>query len=124
MDVVYAKVSPSDGSDKLQALSDALVDIFVSEGIISRQYDRVKLHLTLMNTLFRKEDTGGIADNEVGSSKRDRRPPRESLDARKILEIFGERKFCTLPLTEVHLSQRRSKKTEEGYYWPTAVMKV
>ncbi len=51
MDVLYAKVTSADGV--LQTLCDRLVDRFVSAGIMTRQYDRVKLHVTLMNTLFR-----------------------------------------------------------------------
>ncbi len=119
VDVVYAKVSSSP-DDVLQRLADGLVDRFVASGLMSRQYDRVKVHLTLLNSLFRTDTKAGIFDNEVKnffpvicsftncrisafqvSSKRGDGngrgggggARRESLDARGILEEFGEREF-------------------------------
>ena len=44
------------------------MDRFVEAGLMQRQYDRVKLHLTVINTLFRKDDAG-ICDNENQQSK-------------------------------------------------------
>jgi hypothetical protein len=64
VDVLYAKVSDTD-SGLLQTLCDQLVDKFVSAGIMTRQHDRVKMHVTLINTLFRRDDAG-IGDNESG----------------------------------------------------------
>lgn len=120
VDVIYAKVSPSDGSDKLQLLCESLVDAFVQAGLMTRQYERVKIHLTLVNTLFRK-DSAGIAENELRRGER----PRESLDARAVMEIFGERDFCQAEIGEVHLSQRRAgRRTKENYYWPSATIKT
>ncbi|XP_029553370.1 activating signal cointegrator 1 complex subunit 1 isoform X2 [Salmo trutta] len=55
VDVLYAKVQVKDGSDKLQAIVERLVDHFVSSGLMVREWDRVKLHGTVMNTLFRKD---------------------------------------------------------------------
>ena len=136
VDVVYAKVAVNDGSDKLQTLADQLVDKFVSEGLMVKQYDRVKLHLTLMNTLFRKDDAG-ICDNEIVRKKGaheerqmqqpgDRRPMiRESLDAKTILEKYSSRKFCDTSIREIHLSQRRAgRRTAENYYWPSTILSI
>ncbi len=64
VDVVYAKVSSSP-DDVLQRLAEGLVDRFVASGLMSRQYDRVKVHLTLLNSLFRTDTKAGIFDNEV-----------------------------------------------------------
>jgi hypothetical protein len=33
-----------------------------------REYDRAKLHLTLINTLFRK-DQGGLGDKDLGQAR-------------------------------------------------------
>ena len=46
-----------------------------------REYDRVKLHLTLINTLFRKEQ-GDLGDKDLGQA-------RESFDCRPVLSGWG-----------------------------------
>ncbi len=87
VDVVYAKVGTNPDSDVLQRLADGLVNryiffkarrlhnaciksclyfSFVTAGLMVKQYDRVKLHLTLINTLFRTES--GICDNEASQN--------------------------------------------------------
>lgn len=43
---------------RLQVIADRLVEYFVSVGQMAREWDRVKLHGTVMNTLFRKDTTG------------------------------------------------------------------
>lgn len=43
---------------RLQVIADRLVEHFVSAGLMVREWDRVKLHATVMNTLFRKDATG------------------------------------------------------------------
>lgn len=42
----------------LQVIADRLVEHFVSAGLMVREWDKVKLHGTVMNTLFRKDSTG------------------------------------------------------------------
>lgn len=39
-------------------IADRLVEHFVAAGLMVREWDRVKLHGTVMNTLFRKDSTG------------------------------------------------------------------
>lgn len=43
---------------RLQVMADRLVEHFVSAGLMVREWDKVKLHGTVMNTLFRKDTTG------------------------------------------------------------------
>ena len=104
------------------------MDKFVESGLMNRQYDRVKLHLTLMNSLFRKEEHGGIAENECGS-RNDKFGPkpdrRETFDARPIFKKFGGRKFGKVQVTGIHLSQRRSsKRSPDNYYFPSVVVSL
>jgi len=57
----------------------------LAEAGISRQdfqRDRVKLHVTLMNTLFRK-DTGGGGPGPGGRNSK----PRETFDAQSMLKV-------------------------------------
>lgn len=110
VDVLYAKVNVKDSSDKLQVIADRLVEHFVSAGLMVREWDRVKLHATVMNTLFRKdstvEDTGG---------PRRQTSEREAFDARNILKKFGAYRFGAFELNTVLLSQRYSTDCS-GYY--------
>ncbi|WAR27338.1 ASCC1-like protein [Mya arenaria] len=46
----------------LQSIADRLVDRFETSGLLQRDHDRVKLHVTVMNTIFRKDPTGAGYD--------------------------------------------------------------
>ncbi|XP_051925699.1 activating signal cointegrator 1 complex subunit 1 isoform X1 [Hippocampus zosterae] len=111
VDVLYAKVNVTDGSDKLQVIADRLVEYFVSVGQMAREWDRVKLHGTVMNTRFRKDTT---AEDASGLSRQGPNE-REAFDARNLLKTFGSYHFGELDLNRVSLSQRYSADCT-GYY--------
>ncbi|KAJ3608190.1 hypothetical protein NHX12_025240 [Muraenolepis orangiensis] len=111
VDVLYAKVALKDHSDRLQVMADRLVEHFVSAGLMVREWDKVKLHGTLMNTLFRKDST---AEDSGGPGRKNMRD-RESFDARNILKTFGSYRFGEFQLSSVQLSQRYSTDCT-GYY--------
>ncbi|XP_017288930.1 activating signal cointegrator 1 complex subunit 1 [Kryptolebias marmoratus] len=111
VDVLYAKVNVKDGSDKLQLIADRLVEHFVSAGLMVREWDRVKLHGTVMNTLFRKD----FSAEDSGGAGRQTSSEREAFDARSILKKFDSFCFGELELNAVHLSQRYSTDCT-GYY--------
>ena len=73
---------------RLQMLVDRLVDKFVSANLMQRQYERVKLHITVMNTLFRKDPSGTSAPWQ----QKPRGPfkDRESFNASSILQVGRE----------------------------------
>ena len=111
VDVIYAKIVEE--NSKLQKLADFIVAEFAKTGLMPKQFDRVKLHITVVNTLFRK-------DEEFSEEK-----VRETLDSRQILELFGDKSFASVTLKEVHLSQRRAgKRTKENYYFPSTIVKL
>ena len=113
VDVIYAKILEENG-EKLQELANFIVAEFAKTGLMPKQFHRVKLHMTVLNTLFRK-------DEEFSEEK-----TRETLDSRPILELFGDKTFGTnVTLKEVHLSQRRAgKRTKENYYFPSTIVKL
>ncbi|XP_011617159.2 activating signal cointegrator 1 complex subunit 1 [Takifugu rubripes] len=111
VDVLYAKVGVQDGSNKLQLIADRLVEHFVSAGLMVREWDRVKLHGTVMNTRFRKDHTV----EDAGGSGRPGTSGREAFDARNILKKFGAYHFGAFELNTVLLSQRYSTDCT-GYY--------
>lgn len=126
VDVLYARVQPlassptpaatsrqDDFSDEpIQRIADGLMKRFVESGLARKQYDRVKLHSTLMNTLLRQETAANENQNQQTTtasqaSKRlgDNRD-RESFDARNVLRHFGDYDFGEFTLNEVHISVR------------------
>lgn len=122
VDILYAKVVPGPEAEKLQMLADRLVDRFVSLNLMQRQYERVKLHITIMNTLFRKDSTGTSAprlQNMRGGPARD----RESFSATSILQKFEGFEFGPLQVDRVELSQRYSTGCD-GYYQSSGSLKL
>lgn len=111
VDVLYCGVK--DDTGRLQEAVDRIVDRFVVSGLMQKEYDRVKLHCTLLNTRFRREE--GELDTEL----------RESFDASHLLEGWGSLDLGQVSFDEIHLSQRVTrKKTSEGYYQPSAVLRI
>nr|XP_016847684.1 PREDICTED: activating signal cointegrator 1 complex subunit 1 isoform X1 [Anolis carolinensis]XP_016847685.1 PREDICTED: activating signal cointegrator 1 complex subunit 1 isoform X1 [Anolis carolinensis] len=83
IDVLYAKVHTKDGS-KLQLIADRMMERFVTSGLMMKEWDRVKLHATVMNTLFRKDPSAEEQNNRTaGKASKE----RESFDGRKILKV-------------------------------------
>ncbi|XP_004080468.1 activating signal cointegrator 1 complex subunit 1 [Oryzias latipes] len=111
VDVLYAKVNVKGGSDRLQTIADRLVEHFASSGLMVREWDRVKLHGTVMNTLFRKDS----AVKGTGGAGRLTTTEREAFDARNILKKYGAYSFGQFELNTVQLSQRYSTDCT-GYY--------
>ena len=71
---------------RLQGLADQLVERFTSSGLMQRDYDRVKLHVTVMNTLFRKDPNQAPTATQGGAGKKGGQP-RESFDATNVLKV-------------------------------------
>jgi len=114
VDVLYGQVKQA---GNLQQFAERIVDRFVEAGLMKRDYDRIKFHVTLMNTLFRK-DKNDVGDaNEPGN--------RESFDARTILNLYSDRRFTDVEISEIHLSQRRAgRRSAEGYYLPSTILSI
>ncbi|XP_068113876.1 activating signal cointegrator 1 complex subunit 1 isoform X2 [Hyperolius riggenbachi] len=85
VDVLYAKVEMKDGSERLQLIADRLMQKFLSSGLMLKEWDRVKLHATVMNTLFRR-DPLAEERSTVSPGKHGQRE-RESFDARNVLKV-------------------------------------
>ncbi|NXU54429.1 ASCC1 protein, partial [Turnix velox] len=85
MDVLYAKVHMKDNSERLQAIADQMVERFVASGLMMKEWDRVKLHATVMNTLFRKDPS---AEEQSGATAgKSSLKEREAFDGRNILKV-------------------------------------
>uniref|UniRef100_A0A8C8EFA7 Activating signal cointegrator 1 complex subunit 1 n=1 Tax=Otus sunia TaxID=257818 RepID=A0A8C8EFA7_9STRI len=93
-DVLYAKVHMKDGSDRLQVIADQLVERFVASGLMLKEWDRVKLHATVMNTVFRKDPSAEERNNTMTGKSSFKE--RESFNGRNILKaaLEGDHPTC------------------------------
>jgi len=116
VDVLYAKVQEPSG--RLQEAADKVVERFVASGLMKQEYDRVKLHCTLINSLFRKEEEEE-SDGGAGGERR-------TFDAKPLLENWGGLCLGQVAVNEVHLSVRRAgrKTAKTGYYMPSHIVKL
>ena len=144
VDVIYAKVQPASFSNDgernlLQKIADMIVDKFVASGLMKRQFDRVKLHLTVMNTKFQASNREYIETSESNSAydnntleKETRVPTRARIDARDILSKYGNRHFNTTFISEIHLSQLKTGRKgksgvstgDDNYYAASTIVKL
>ena len=117
VDVLYAKVQlvEKTQSNRLQNFLDRLNEELSNTGLTKQKFERLKLHVTLMNSLLRKDDTG-ILEAQKTARGRVKNPERESFDAKKILRLFGQYDFGEVELDELHLSVMHDPDRQTGYY--------
>ncbi|XP_050298788.1 activating signal cointegrator 1 complex subunit 1-like isoform X2 [Anthonomus grandis grandis] len=106
--VLYAKVHMQNAQllSKLQDMCDKISNAFQRVGLAKKEYDRVKLHMTVMNTSFRNP-------NEE----------RMPFDASEILEKHKDFYFGEFELKEIQICIRGTTTTESGEpkYYDTAL---
>ncbi|XDB65481.1 hypothetical protein ABFV05_019097 [Capra hircus] len=93
VDVLYAKVHMKDGSNRLQELVDRVLERFQASGLIVKEWNSVKLHATVMNTLFRKDPNAEGRYNLYTADGKYIFKERESFDGRNILKLFENFSF-------------------------------
>lgn len=113
IDVLYGVVI----SDNLQEISNAVAQYFSFRGYSQLKHDHVKLHVTLINSLFRDNDDAIEKEESQGRDK------RLTFDATKILKKYKDYYFGEIKINEIYLSQRYSKSTN-GYYESTGTLKI
>jgi activating signal cointegrator complex subunit 1 len=120
VDVLYGKVV----SENLQEISNGIAEYFASRGYSQVKHDYVKLHVTLINSLFRDNDDAFVKEKEeIRADNKDNFKTRVTFDASKILKKYKDFYFGEIDVKEIHLSQRYSKATN-GYYESTAILKL
>lgn len=108
--------------------------LFLFKGLARRQYDRVKLHVTAMNTKFLKKeiqeykkkketfDASRILKVNFNCFDKD-----EALDGFKLFSLFLQDHhntyFGKMNVSSVHLSQRHAK-SKDDYYLTTAKIEL
>lgn len=108
VNVLYGTVHIAERNkrEKLQEIADKIAEYYYRSGLARRQYDRVKLHVTLMNTRFRNADE---------------KP--ENFDGRQILEQFGDYRFGAVVFDNIQLSVRFTT-GDDQYYEPAMIIKL
>ncbi|RUS74248.1 hypothetical protein EGW08_017986, partial [Elysia chlorotica] len=118
VDVLYAKVKDGPAATRLQTLADGLVDRFSRAGLLQQSdFARVKLHVTVMNTLFRRDPSPDAGSPQAGVGHR---RAREAFDARPVLKNFKAYEFGSLTIRSIHLSQRYSTGPDQYYQCVTS----
>jgi len=72
---------------RLPTFADRLIDRFVASGIMLREYDHVKLHITIMNSLMRKDPSHTIVSQNDRAYTRSSMKSRESFDAMRLMQV-------------------------------------
>jgi len=71
----------------LQTFADRLVDRFVASGKMLREYDCVKLHITVINSLMRKDPSHAAVSQSNRAAADGGTKDRESFDARRLMQV-------------------------------------
>ncbi|CAG9767369.1 unnamed protein product [Ceutorhynchus assimilis] len=105
VNVLYAEVKIQN-PEKLQTMCDTIANYFNKAGLAKKEYDRVKLHMTVMNKSFRHESE-----------------QKMSFDASKILESHKDFYFGEFELNQLDLCIRgtTTSNTGEMKYYDTAL---
>ncbi|KAJ8916100.1 hypothetical protein NQ315_004466 [Exocentrus adspersus] len=108
VNVLYGKVHLADTKQthKLQEIADTISEYYYKSGLARRQYDKVKLHVTLMNTRYRNADE---------------KP--EKFDARKILDQYENYCFGSVEFNSIQLSVRFTS-GDDKYYDSALLIKL
>ncbi|KAH7440659.1 hypothetical protein KP509_03G003900 [Ceratopteris richardii] len=103
--VLYAKVEDADQRNHLLCACNVIKEAFIEAGLVAEKDKKqeIKMHATLMNTLFRKRARG---------KRFGRRIP---FDARPIISLHGSEEWGEYTITEAHLSERFTY-DDNGYY--------
>ncbi|XP_039279979.1 activating signal cointegrator 1 complex subunit 1 isoform X2 [Nilaparvata lugens] len=107
--VVYGKVHDSE-QQSWQLLCDNIVDYFTKEGVMEKEYDQVKMHITLMNTVFRRKSS-------VETIRKNRKP----IDVSSIIKEYENYEFGETTVDAIHLSNMRAV-SSSGYYKPEIIL--
>ncbi|XP_063922833.1 activating signal cointegrator 1 complex subunit 1-like [Zophobas morio] len=116
VDVLYANAKLVDESEdlSLQKLVNELSDHFYDRGLVRTYQDNVKLHMTLINTKYRKE---------VGTPRKKRWSRKQSFNATTIMEKYKDFTFGECNLDCIHLSLMGSV-GDDGFYEPMSIINV
>ncbi|XP_011632959.1 activating signal cointegrator 1 complex subunit 1 isoform X1 [Pogonomyrmex barbatus] len=95
--ILYAQIVLN---EKLQALVDNVAGYFIDIGLMEKEYEKIKLHVTLMNTSFKRDYQGRF---------------KEKYDASEILKVYKDTLFGETTLNQIDISELHTA-TKDNYY--------
>ncbi|XP_043263400.1 activating signal cointegrator 1 complex subunit 1 [Colletes gigas] len=104
VNILFAKIIDKDNA--LQEIVDEIRNHYFSIGLLRKENEKAKLHVTLMNSAFR-------IDKEAGYVR------RQQFDAQEILKVHENTFFGETTLKQIHISQLHTI-GNNGYYQATA----
>lgn len=108
-DYIVGQFSKKGSSIWVEQIASFLQTTCSFVGLIRNQYENVKLHVTLMNSSFRKR----VAEQE----------PREPFDCSYILKNYKNFNFGVYDFKEIHLSIRFTT-NDRNYYQSLMILKI
>ncbi|KAJ2656630.1 hypothetical protein IWW48_004940 [Coemansia sp. RSA 1200] len=117
--ILYAKVEDaSESGGRLQSVCEYVRDAFGKAGFIDDGMRELKLHMTVIRASGTRPVVGGgkgdAGQDGKGQSARSRRR-RFTVDARELIEEFGQESFGTCRIGQIQIA-RRFHFTEDGAY--------
>ena len=118
--VVFGKIAGS-GLEDVRKVTEALSEKFLEEGLLQKDHgDEVRLHITVMNNVFRERSA------RRDSRSKNQRYPRipRFIDASQVMTELEDFSFGSdLELKEVHISTLKEM-GEDGFYKPLEVLSL
>lgn len=117
VDVLYGKITMRDGDERLQEIADMIQERFANSELCQDRHSDlgVKLHATLMNSIFRPSEVKCQRSEGRGRGQQQRH--REAFDASEVLELFGDFFFGEVHIDSIHIAER-GRYGEDGFYFP------
>lgn len=118
MHVLYIQVEEDAGIALIEDICSSIMDrLSVSSLLLPQDERKTKLHVTLLNTRFRKHETKSTETGAVRPvmGRRSNRTEHLPFDGRSILESFKCLDLGSVKVRTVHLSQR-GVFDSSGYY--------
>lgn len=119
--VLYANAQIINETEEfnLQDVANKISDFFYEKGLVRQYQDKVKLHVTLMNTKYRKSES---EPNSPAKKKKHWFEKRKTFDASSIMQRYKDFYFGEVAFDSIHLSLISSK-GDDGFYMPISVIK-
>lgn len=112
--ILFAKIDEQ--SNRLQSIANRLVECFVNANLLSESTEEtVKLHITLMNSLYRQRNLNKANKASKETQFKSKRVKREPFNAKQIIERYNDYLFADLVVPNIQLNNIRTK-SDSGFY--------
>ena len=108
VNVLYGKVYSHPNLNTLQQISNSILEYFALHKLLKPEdKEQVKLHVTLMNTTFRKEDPEEINVEIPGTFYKKNKKPVSTFNASNILEVKKKFFFFLNSVSSININTKK-----------------